>query len=294
MEQLDEVESYVQLEDVLRLAKRLARNTRNLEQMLDQMESLAELGRDFSPLTQDAFLTMMNRLDEMERKGYFAFMRGGMEIMDNVVTSFTEEDVRQLGENVVLILQTVKEMTQPDMMKMMRSTASYIREEEPVENVSMMSILRQLNDPAVKRGLAKTLIGFENRFRKLIQIVVAGLQNLSSLPNKKRIKKCQKEKLQAKQFNLMKMDLWPIRLSGTKALPKHWRQKSGLRRLTDRHWTVIEFCRTDFEAQGDAPTLRRITKVGGVPTKELYQLFPKGPAKKVAYVAGLKKPSGCI
>ena len=68
----------------------------------------------------------------------------------------------------------------------------------------------------------------------------------------------------------------------------------GIDPLTDRHWQVIEFCRSDYEAQGDAPTLRRITKVGGVPTKELYKLFPKGPAKKVAYVAGLKKPSGCI
>lgn len=68
----------------------------------------------------------------------------------------------------------------------------------------------------------------------------------------------------------------------------------GITPLTDRHWRVIEFCRSDFEAQGDAPTLRRITKVGGVPTKELYKLFPKGPAKKVAYVSGLKKPSGCI
>ena len=64
--------------------------------------------------------------------------------------------------------------------------------------------------------------------------------------------------------------------------------------LTDRHWQVIEFCRSDYQTQGDAPTMRRITQQAGVPTKELYQLFPKGPAKKVAYVAGLKKPSGCI
>lgn len=68
----------------------------------------------------------------------------------------------------------------------------------------------------------------------------------------------------------------------------------GINPLTEQHWKVIEFCRSDFEAQGDAPTLRRITQVAGVPTKELYKLFPKGPAKKVAYVAGLKKPSGCI
>lgn len=64
--------------------------------------------------------------------------------------------------------------------------------------------------------------------------------------------------------------------------------------LSDDHWQVINFVRDDFATQGDAPTLRRITKVGGVPTKQLYQLFPKGPAKKVAYIAGLKKPSGCI
>ncbi len=68
----------------------------------------------------------------------------------------------------------------------------------------------------------------------------------------------------------------------------------GIDPLTDRHWDVINFCREDYEEQGDAPTLRRISKVGGVPTKELYKLFPKGPAKKVAYVSGLKKPSGCI
>ena len=68
----------------------------------------------------------------------------------------------------------------------------------------------------------------------------------------------------------------------------------GINELTDRHWTVIEFCRADYQEKGEAPTLRRITKTGGVPTKELYQLFPKGPAKKVALVSGLGKPTGCI
>ena len=157
VDQLDEVESYVQLEDGLRLMKRLMRNTRNLEQMLDQMESMMALWQDLNPLTQDAFLALMNRLDEMERKGYFAFFRGGMSIMDQIVTSFSEDDVEQLGQNVVLILNTVKEMTQPEVMMLMQNTAHVMREEEPIEDVSMMSILRQLNDPAVKRGLAKTL-----------------------------------------------------------------------------------------------------------------------------------------
>ncbi len=64
--------------------------------------------------------------------------------------------------------------------------------------------------------------------------------------------------------------------------------------LTPQHWHVIRFTRQEFAANGDVPTLRRITSAGGVTTKEMYDLFPKKPAKKVAYVAGLHKPSGCI
>ena len=64
--------------------------------------------------------------------------------------------------------------------------------------------------------------------------------------------------------------------------------------LTDRHWQVIDFARADFEASGEPPTLRRITKQTGVDMKENYQLFPEGPAKLAANIAGLKKPTGCI
>jgi uncharacterized protein YjgD (DUF1641 family) len=157
VQQLDEIEGYVQLEDIIRVTKRLMRNTRNLEEMLDQLEGLADLSRELSPLSQDMFLMLMTRLDEMERKGYFSFFQGGMRIMDEIVSNFTEEDVEQLGENVVLILNTVKEMTQPEIMQLLSSTASVMREEDIPEDVSMLYLMRQMRDPAVKRGLAKTL-----------------------------------------------------------------------------------------------------------------------------------------
>lgn len=64
--------------------------------------------------------------------------------------------------------------------------------------------------------------------------------------------------------------------------------------LTERHWIVINFAREVFKQEGDAPTLRRITRQTEVKTKELYQLFPDGPAKKAARIAGLKKPTGCL
>jgi TusE/DsrC/DsvC family sulfur relay protein len=64
--------------------------------------------------------------------------------------------------------------------------------------------------------------------------------------------------------------------------------------LTDEHWKVIRFLREDFKTQGETPTTRRVQTVGGVPTKEQFQLFPKKPAKKMAYIAGLPKPHGCV
>ena len=64
--------------------------------------------------------------------------------------------------------------------------------------------------------------------------------------------------------------------------------------MTDRHWQVIDFAREDFTTNGEPPTLRRITKQTDVSMKEIYQLFPDGPAKLAANIAGLKKPTGCI
>jgi tRNA 2-thiouridine synthesizing protein E len=68
----------------------------------------------------------------------------------------------------------------------------------------------------------------------------------------------------------------------------------GIDDMTDDHWKAIRFLRSDFAEQGETATLRRVTKVGGIPTKELFTLFPKKPAKKMAYVAGLPKPRGCV
>src|SRR6476620_431519 len=64
--------------------------------------------------------------------------------------------------------------------------------------------------------------------------------------------------------------------------------------LGDEHWKAIRFLRSDFAARGETPTLRRVTVAGGIPTKELFALFPQKPAKKLAYVAGLPKPRGCV
>lgn len=68
----------------------------------------------------------------------------------------------------------------------------------------------------------------------------------------------------------------------------------GIDELTDKHWQVINFMRDEYAAKGTAPTVRVLGKTSGVTIKELYQLFPGGPAKLAARIAGIPKPRGCI
>ncbi len=94
----------------------------------------------------------------------------------------------------------------------------------------------------------------------------------------------------------------PVNDEGFLVDPTRWTEamgtdiaaEAGMPNLTDRHWRVIHFMRTEYEDLGTAPNVRALAKVSGVPVKELYQLFPQGPAKLAARIAGVPKPRGCI
>jgi TusE/DsrC/DsvC family sulfur relay protein len=80
----------------------------------------------------------------------------------------------------------------------------------------------------------------------------------------------------------------------TKEIAEAIAAEEGLEALNESHWKIIDFCRKTGEQTGKAPTLRTITDGTGLSTKELFSLFPKGPAKKVAKISGLGKPEGCV
>jgi tRNA 2-thiouridine synthesizing protein E len=71
-------------------------------------------------------------------------------------------------------------------------------------------------------------------------------------------------------------------------------KEEGIAELTPAHWKVIEFLQKEFKENGQVPSVRKLNKSGVVSTKELYELFPGGPAKKAAKIAGMKKPEGCV
>jgi dissimilatory sulfite reductase related protein len=100
------------------------------------------------------------------------------------------------------------------------------------------------------------------------------------------------------------IDLAGVELNdeGFFAHPEQWTEemvpelarREGIDEVTDAHWKVIRFMRSEYLEKGSGPTVRVLGKASGVSVRELYQLFPKGPAKVAAKIAGVPKPRGCI
>lgn len=118
-EQLQEIQDYVDLSDLLRLLKRLLRNGRNLEKMLDQLESALDLAETVAPLTDAAFCRVVETLEGLERKGYFVAAKSGVQMADQIIKTLNEDAA-------------------------------------PLDT-SLLALARQLNDPQVRRGLALML-----------------------------------------------------------------------------------------------------------------------------------------
>jgi uncharacterized protein YjgD (DUF1641 family) len=158
VEQLEEVQEYIDLSDLLRLFKRLLRNGRNLEKMLDQLESLADLLATVSPLADDAFGKVVDLMASLEAKGYFTFARGGGNLMDHLVASFSEEDLNRIGDSLPQIANLVKDLAQPEILDFAQNTMVEVKQElgKPVD-VSYIGLMRQMRNPDVRRGLALTL-----------------------------------------------------------------------------------------------------------------------------------------
>ena len=137
------------------MIKKLLRNTRNLNKILTQLESLEDLYHDLRPLGKQVFDEVLETMHEYDQKGYFEFMRESLKIVDTIVTSFSVDDVKLLRENIASILLTVKGMTQPDMLGAVNNALSFFKKMdiEVEKDISMLRLLREMRKPEVKQGM---------------------------------------------------------------------------------------------------------------------------------------------
>jgi len=161
--ELEELSADVTLADVGDLLRRLVRVAPLLDQGLRYLEMFSELFADMTPLTDHVMDVTTDRLVALDQKGYFGFAKSGLHVLDKIVTGFSEEDVEALGDNIVLILETVKEMTQPDVMAALYHMIEAVQrqqqlmEGEPAKPPSLFQLARRLRDPEIRRGMGRAL-----------------------------------------------------------------------------------------------------------------------------------------
>jgi uncharacterized protein YjgD (DUF1641 family) len=148
----------IDVSELADLILRFAEAAPDLNRALATFQSLSSLVDDVGGLSGEAFERLASGLDELDRRGYFAWINGGVDVIDRIITGFDEEDMQALGDNVVLIFETVKEMTQPEVMRMLQRSARMMREDvEPPKKLTMFRLLRELRDPEVKLAIYRTL-----------------------------------------------------------------------------------------------------------------------------------------
>jgi uncharacterized protein YjgD (DUF1641 family) len=151
---LDEREVVLDPDELRELGVRVAQNVGNFNSILDTMGSVLDLLRDVGPIANEVIIDATRKLHEFEQKGYFEFMREFGNIMDNVVTYYQVEDARMLADNVVAILDTVKNLTQPDMLKSVDNAVKVFSklEMEDIPSYSIFKVMRELNKPEMKKA----------------------------------------------------------------------------------------------------------------------------------------------
>jgi uncharacterized protein YjgD (DUF1641 family) len=138
-----------------KLVLKVIRNINTFNTLIEFLESSNDFIKDISPVIRQVGLDLINKLHSLEEKGYFVFFNEFLNILDQIVTHFTKEDLRALADNVVSILETMKNLTQPDILKSVDNAVSGFKnlDMDNIEEVSLWKALRIMNSKDGKRAM---------------------------------------------------------------------------------------------------------------------------------------------
>jgi uncharacterized protein YjgD (DUF1641 family) len=152
--EMEEISPYINNGELIDLLKRVVRNTGSFNKLLMQVESIEDFISDATPLGKQVFNDSIAQLQKFQDKGYFEYARELSGILDHVTTTFSPEDARLLSENMVSILLTIKNLTQPDMLKAVNNAAIIFKHLDPaeVEEYSVWRVIREVNSHDMRRA----------------------------------------------------------------------------------------------------------------------------------------------
>ena len=308
--------------------------TERLDTVLEQLAYLSERQRrqeelisELTPIAKAAVGTATERLDALDKAGYFAFGKELVSVAKRIVDGFSPADVHELGDAVVQILQAVRAMTQPAILAAAAEATAVMDDAASVKPLGMFGMVRATRDDDVQKGMALMIevlrrIGHGANAitiqQKQVEDKKARLAATLGSRKQKKVLGIERKRLTAgtaaslpvqascavpsaskpavavidgiaytADGHLADASTWTRTLGETLA------QLQGVT-LTEAHWAVLEGARADFAATNISPNIRRLTQIAAITTKDIYALFPKAPGRTIAKIAGLPKPAGCL
>lgn len=162
--ELDKQNVEIDPDELRQLVINVLKNIRNFNEMLEMLDSMMDLKKDAVPIFNELVIEFTKNLHTLESKGYFEFARELGAIADNIVTNFTPEDIRLLADNIVLMLQTLKNVTQPEMLHAVNSAVKVYgsMQTEDIKPYSVWKAMREMNSPEMKSALGFMIAFMKN------------------------------------------------------------------------------------------------------------------------------------
>lgn len=151
-------------EEIKLLMIKLVKNIPTFLRMIDMLESITDLLKDATPMVNEMIIDFTKKLGEFEQKGYFEFARETGNVIDKIVTSYSPEDIRNLSNNVVNILDIVKNLTQPETLKSINKAVEAFNNTSVAQTseYSMWKIMKEMNSPEVRKGMTFMITFLKN------------------------------------------------------------------------------------------------------------------------------------
>jgi uncharacterized protein YjgD (DUF1641 family) len=168
VEELDRQGIELNWDDIKFLSFKLLKNVDKFTWVMDTFESTYDLMQDMGPVVRETIIDTIRKMAELEQKGYFEFFREMTRAVDAVVTHYSGEDVRLLADNIVTLLDTVKNMTQPDMLQAMNNAVNVFQKLE-VENIpeyTLWKAMKEMRSPEMRKGLGFMITFLKNLSRE--------------------------------------------------------------------------------------------------------------------------------
>lgn len=278
--------------------------------LVERQRRQAELMDEMAPILRLMMGTATDKLADFEKRGYFAFGAEALQLVDRVVTGYKAEDVRALGDQIVRILDTVRSLTQPNVLAIANEATDVLRNADRLEPVGMLGMVKASRDDDVQRGMAVLLEMLRHVGRGATALAATEKTPHAERPSRMQAIRAARQpqaaaapacKVASPGKAVTTVDGVAFTGDGFLADPQQWTRalaetlaKERGVTLTEAHWKLIDFARQEFLSTGVSPNIRRLTLATGLDTKSVYAMFPKAPGKTTALLAGIPKPAGCI